>query len=146
MSSEKADVSKTFDVLDPRIQCLTPLSDNDEDHCLVTGAVPAGVVALLHSHADLGGEVPGLWQDRWSMLGVSDVFDVPGGLKYAWRNASGVSAALLLVCLCGWAGSFAILLRRVRRSQLMSSALSRHAYGYWLGSPTDNAAAGISVR
>jgi hypothetical protein len=53
MSSEKADVSKTFDVLDPRIQCLTPLSDNDEDHCLVTGAVPAGVVVLLHSHADL---------------------------------------------------------------------------------------------
>ena len=47
--------------------------------------------------------------------------------------------------LCGWAGSFAILLHRVRRSQLMSSALSRHAYGYWLGSPTDNAAAGISV-
>jgi hypothetical protein len=36
-------------------------------------------------------------------------------------------------------------LHRVRRSQLMSSALSRHAYGYWLGSPTDNAAAGISV-
>jgi hypothetical protein len=23
--SEKADVSKTFDVLDPRIQCLTPV-------------------------------------------------------------------------------------------------------------------------
>jgi hypothetical protein len=99
MSSEKADVSKTFDVLDPRVQCLTPLSDNDEDHCLVTGAVPAGVVVLLHSHMDLGGEVPGLWQDRWSILGVSDVFDVPGGLRYAWRNASGMSAALLLVCL-----------------------------------------------
>jgi hypothetical protein len=61
MSSEKADISK-IDVLGPRIQFLTPLSGNDENYCLVTGAVPAGVVVPLHSHAEretfyvLGGE------------------------------------------------------------------------------------------
>ena len=71
MSSEKADVSKTFDVLDPRVQCLTPLSDNDEDHCLVTGAVPAGVVVLLHSHTDLGGEVPGFGRIAGAYLALA---------------------------------------------------------------------------
>ena len=145
MSSEKADVSKTFDVLVPRIQCLTPLSDNDEDHCLVTGAVPAGVVVLVHSQADLGGEVRGLWQDRWSMLGVSDVFDVPGGLKYAWRNASGVSD--------GVAVGVPMRLGRFLRDTAAPGApqpadvqrFVETCLGYWLGSLTDNAAAGISV-
>jgi hypothetical protein len=150
MSSEKADISK-IDVLGPRIQFLTPLSGNDENYCLVTGAVPAGVVVPLHSHAEretfyvLGGERIAracLALAMYSMcLAVSST---PGETHLARPHRC-------WWCLCGWAGSFALSadpyrLLRMRRSQLISSVVeTAHAYGYWLGSPADNAAAGISV-
>jgi quercetin dioxygenase-like cupin family protein len=100
---QKAEHSEILDVLGPRIQFLTALSDNDNDYCLIRGTVPAGVVVPLHCHAEreafyiVEGEIQGLWEDRWITLGLGDVFDVPGGLKHGWRNVSGASASLLLV-------------------------------------------------
>ena len=47
---QKAEHSEILDVLGPRIQFLTALSDNDQDYCLIRGIVPAGVVVPLHSH------------------------------------------------------------------------------------------------
>ena len=100
-TSEKVDTGEILDVLGPRIQFLTALSDNDNDYCLIKGSVPPGVVVPLHSHPEretfyvLEGEVEGLWKDRWITLGVGDPFDVPGGLKHGWRNLSNASAMRL---------------------------------------------------
>ena len=82
--SNATDLSVHVDVLGPRLQFLTALSDDDHDYCLNKGSVPPGVVVPLHSHPErekfyvLEGEVEGLWKDRWITLGGGDPFDVPG--------------------------------------------------------------------
>jgi quercetin dioxygenase-like cupin family protein len=102
-TSGNADTN-TLDVLGPRIQFLTTVSDADDDYCLIRGAVPAGVIVPIHSHREretfyvLEGEMKGLWEDSWMTFGVSDVFDVPGGLKHAWRNVSGNPDSSRLHC------------------------------------------------
>ena len=151
--------SDTLDVLGPQIQFLTELSDNDEDYCLIKGSVLPGVVVPIHSHPEretfyiLGGEVQGLWEDRWISLGAGDIFDVPGGLKHGWRNASSMPAILLIVVPIRL-GRF---LREISRpAETASQGAPKpadfqrlleiaRAYGYWVGSPADNAAVGISL-
>jgi len=113
----------------------------------------------IHSHRDretfyiLAGELEGLWEDRWIKLGAGDVLDIPGGVKHAWRNVSGAPASLLFMTTIRL-GRF---LRDIGRpvATLKPSApdpadLQRlfdtaRAYGYWMGSPADNAAVGISL-
>jgi quercetin dioxygenase-like cupin family protein len=155
---QKAEHSEILDVLGPRIQFLTALSDNDNDYCLIRGTVPAGVVVPLHCHAEreafyiAEGEIQGLWEDRWITLGLGDVFDVPGGLKHGWRNVSGASASLLLVMPMRLGRFFRDIGRPVasikpgapKPADLQRLVEVSHAYGYWLGAPEDNAAVGIS--
>lgn len=156
--SNKPDTAEILDVLGPHIQFLTALSDNHDEYCLIRGTVPAGVVVPVHSHPEretfyiLEGEIEGLWEDRWSTLSIGDVFDVPGGLKHAWRNASAASASMLVVVPMRL-GRF---LRDISRpAETASQGAPKpadfqrfleiaRAYGYWLGSPSDNAAVGIS--
>jgi quercetin dioxygenase-like cupin family protein len=152
-------VGETFDVLGPHIRFLTALSDNNADFCLIAGSVPAGVVVPIHTHPEretfyvLEGEIEGLCGNRWITLGAGDVFDAPGGLKHAWRNSSGASVQLLFVTQM----RLARFLRDIGRPMAMVDdrapgpadiqrlADVAHAYGYWLGSPADNAAVGISI-
>ncbi len=154
----KVDGNEILDVLGPLVQFLTGVSDSDEDYCLMRGTVPAGVVVPLHSHAEretfyvLEGVVQGLWEDHWITLGGGDVFDVPGGLKHGWRNVSGASVSLLFVVPMRLGRFF----RDIGRSVTMASQSApgpadfqrlleiAHTYGYWLGSPADNAAVGLS--
>jgi len=158
-TSGDAAPDETLDVLGPRIRFLTALSDRDNDYCLIAGDFPTGVVVPLHSHAEretfylLQGEVQGLWENRWTTLSAGDVFDVPGGVKHAWRNVSGASASLLLVTPM----RLARFLRDIGRPAALTGGgaptptdLQRlfeaaRAYGYWLGSPADNSAVGISL-
>jgi hypothetical protein len=44
LESTSKTASEVLDVLGPRIQFLTALSDNDQDYCLIRGTVPVGVV------------------------------------------------------------------------------------------------------
>ena len=117
-TSEKVDTGEILDVLGPRLQFLTALSDDDHDYCLNKGSVPPGVVVPLHSHPEretfyvLEGQVEGLWKDRWITLGGGDPFDVPGGLKHGWRIYPTRRPRCRWWYLCGWADSFAILVDR----------------------------------
>jgi quercetin dioxygenase-like cupin family protein len=154
-----AHADEIFDVFGPRIQFLTALSENDDDYCLIQGTVPAGVIVPLHSHGEretfyvVAGEIQGLCEDRWITFGVGDVFDVPGGLKHAWRNVSGASVSLLFAMPMRLGRFF----RDIGRPVAMASQDAPKpadfqrlfeiatTYGYWLGSPADNAAVGLSV-
>ncbi len=151
--------AEILDVLGPRIQFLTAVSDADDDYCLIRGVVPAGVVVPVHSHPEretfylLEGEIQGLREDRWVTLGAGDVFDVPGGLKHAWRNLSATSVSLLFVVPMRLARFFREIGRPAASAGTEAPGpadLQRlfeiaHAYGYWLGSPADNAAVGLSL-
>ena len=102
--------------------------------------------------ACLEGEVQGLWEDHWITLGGGDVFDVPGGLKHGWRNVSGASVSLLFVVPMRLGRFFCDIGRPVTMASQSAPGPAdfqhlleiAHAYGYWLGSPADNAAVGLS--
>ena len=150
------DTAEILDVLGPRIQFLTALSDNDDDYCVIRGTVAPGVVVPLHTHAEretfyvLEGEIEGLREDRWSKLRIGDTFDVPGGLKHAWRNTSSGSASTLVVVPMRLGRFFREFARPAETAGVPTPADFQRlqelalAYGYWLGSAADNAAVGIS--
>lgn len=158
MTSKAAGPNEPLDLFGHQIQHLTALSDADGGYCLIRSNFPAGAVVPIHSHADretfyvLAGEPQALWEDHWSTLAADDVLDVPGGVKHAWRNASGAPASLLLVTTMRM-GRF---LRDISRpaatappgppkpEELQRFSEIARAYGYWIGSPADNAAVGIS--
>jgi quercetin dioxygenase-like cupin family protein len=154
----KVDSNEILDVLGPRIQFLTALSDNDDDYCLIRGTVPDGVVVPVHSHAEretfyvMGGKVQALWEDCWTTLGPGDVFDVPGTIEHAWRNISGGSVSLLFVVPMRLGRFFREIGRPLaavepgapKPDDLQRFVEIADAYGYWLGSPADNDAVGIS--
>lgn len=152
----KADTAEILDLLGPRIQFLTALSDKDDEYCLLKGIVPAGAFVPIHSHLEretfyvLEGQLEGLWQDHWRTLRIGDVFDVPGRLKHAWRNTSAASASTLVVVPMRL-GRFLREFGRPAETAGPPTAADferfielARAYGYWLGSPADNAAIGIT--
>ena len=154
-----AGVGETLDVLGPRIRFLTPLSDKDDEYCLIAGSLSASAVVPVHAHAEretfylVDGEMQALWENRWTTLSSGEVFDAPGGIKHAWRNVSGAPASLLIVTpmrLARFLRDIGGPLATAERGPPTPAELQRfvdiaHAYGYWLGSPADNAAVGISL-
>jgi hypothetical protein len=112
---QKAEHSEILDVLGPRIQFLTALSDDDGAYCLIRGVVPAGVVVPLHSHPER--DILCSWRRGRGILG--------GSLEQAgrWR------------CLrCAW-WSQARLAKCIRRVRLIAVG-DAHAVGpvlsqYW---------------
>jgi quercetin dioxygenase-like cupin family protein len=155
-SPQTPDTAEILDVLGPCIQFLTALSDNDNDYCVIRATVAAGVAVPLHSHAEretfyvLEGEIQGFWEDHWITLSPGDVLDVPGRLKHGWRNVTGASVSVLIVAPMRL-GRF---LRDIGRPAETAGAPTladfqrlqelAFAYDYWLGTPADNTAVGIS--
>jgi quercetin dioxygenase-like cupin family protein len=155
-SPQAPDTAEILDVLGPRIQFLTTLSDNDDDYCVIRATVAAGVAVPLHRHAEretfyvLEGEIQGFQEDHWITLSPGDVIEVPGGLKHGWRNESGASVSVLIVAPMRLGRFLRDIGRPVETAGAPTPAdiqrleeLGR-AYGYWFGSPADNAAVGIS--
>jgi quercetin dioxygenase-like cupin family protein len=154
----KVDNSEIFDLFGPSIQFLTPLSDGDGDYCLIRGTVPTGAVVPLHSHAEretfqvLDGQIEGYWKDHWITLTAGQVFDVPGGLRHGWRNLSSASTSLLIVAPMRLARFFHEMGRPLatlvpgapKPEDFQRFVELASAYGYWLGGPADNAAAGLA--
>jgi quercetin dioxygenase-like cupin family protein len=158
-TAKKADMSEIFDILGPRVQFLTAFSDADDDFILIAADFPPGTVVPIHSHRDreifyiLAGELQGLWVDRWVALVAGDVFDVPGNIKHAWRNVSGSPVSLLVVTTTRMGRFFRDIgrpLATVKPGAPDPTDLEHlfdraRAHGYWMGSPADNAAVGISL-
>lgn len=148
-----------FDVLGARIQFLTALSNVDDDFCVARGVLPPGMVVPVHSHAEretfyvLDGEIQAMRDDRWITLSRNDIFDVPGGLRHAWRNVSDIPASTLFVVPMRLARFFRDAgrpLATVKPGPPTPEEIQRfleltHAYGYWVGGPADNAAIGLSL-
>jgi quercetin dioxygenase-like cupin family protein len=159
-SADKADAKEIFsphDQLRPANAYLTEMSENGEDYCLILCTLPAGVVVPMHSHADretfyvLSGEIDALRADRWEKLKPGDVFDVRDGAKHAWRNSSQAAVSILCVTTTKM-GKF---LQAISVSDEGSPAPADHARrflelvkanGYWLASPDENAAVGLTVN
>jgi quercetin dioxygenase-like cupin family protein len=156
---KEAGSGEILDALGPRIQHLTALSDADNGYCLIRSSFPAGSVVPIHAHADretfyiLDGELQGLREDCWRTLAGGDVFDVPGKTKHGFRNLSGAPVSLLCVTTMRMGRFFREISRpaaTVPPGPPSPADLERffeiaERYGYWVGSPGDNAAVGIPL-
>jgi quercetin dioxygenase-like cupin family protein len=154
-----AETAEIFDVLGAHIQFLTALSNADDDFCVARGILPPGIVVPLHSHAEretfyvLEGEIEAMRGDRWITLRRHEIFDVPGGVRHAWRNVSDTPASTVFVVPMRLARFFREAgrpLATVKPGPPTSEEIQRfldltNAYGYCVGGPADNAAIGLSL-
>ncbi|TDL76087.1 cupin domain-containing protein [Peribacillus frigoritolerans] len=152
-------MSEVLDVLGPRLQHLTELSE-DMNYCMMKGEVGPGVIVPIHSHEDretftvFSGEVEAWTEgEGWSVLRVGDTVDIPGNQKHAWRNVSGETAILVITSTVKMGQFFNEIGRPVDsvppgppQPEVMQHFIKvAISYGYWLGTPDDNAAIGLSM-
>ncbi len=123
----------------------TPLSLDDSRYCVIRSFIPPGACVPLHDHEQetfciLEGELAIYCEDRWHISRAGQVFDVPPRTPHGWRNDSGrVVEALVIVPMR--LGRF---LRALAESGLERLPRLAADYGYWLGSPEENARAGFA--
>lgn len=151
-------MSKVLDVMGPRIQLVTDLTKN-RDHSFMKAEVPAGVIVPLHSHDDretfvvLTGELEAFTEDSWKTVKAGETVDIPGDVKHAWRNSSNETVTLFVVSTVKMGEFFNEIGRPVDTVPPGPPSLEvlQHFvevainYGYWLGTPEDNASIGIKL-
>lgn len=152
------------DVLGPIIGFLTPPASDDTSSCVLLGMIPPGGFVPLHSHPDpetfiaISGDLEGLTERPsgfdWVQIAPGRAFHVPANAKHAFRNRS-LHPAVSYVATTARLGRFfrevGAPVRQQRHAGPPSPEMVRHfldtaqRYGYWNGSPEDNAAVGIRL-
>ena len=154
---------QTFIVLGVLLQFLCAPEQSHDQITVMRGTVPSGVVIPLHSHADpeifyvLNGSIEVFRAEGpsacWQTVNAAEVVSVAGDVRHALRNTSPSPTTLITVSKQGLYGFFRELAQPFdpnRRpapptpeemQQLFSVA---EKYEYWLASPDENAAIGIS--
>jgi quercetin dioxygenase-like cupin family protein len=152
-----------LDVFGPTIEFLALAQEAEADYCVMIGTIPPGVSVPLHRHPDpesfylLSGAVRALSQRggafEWLDVKPGEFVHVPGNVKHAWRNTSSEPAVQLIVTTPKIGRFFQEIGKPVSQGtppgpptpddfqQLIRVAAK---YDYWLGSPAENAAVGIS--
>jgi quercetin dioxygenase-like cupin family protein len=152
-----------LDVFGPTVEFLI-LPEETEGYCVLIGTIPPGVSVPLHSHPDLesffqlSGTVRALAQrgDNFEWLDVKpgEFVHVPSHAKHAWQNASSEPSVQLAITTPKLGRFFQEIGRAVTPGTLSApptvddlQRLMRVAakYEYWLASPEENAAVGISL-
>jgi quercetin dioxygenase-like cupin family protein len=132
--------------------------------CLIRGTIPVGAGVPLHSHCDveLFYALQGTFEafqssdgtPRWTTVGAGDTVTIPGNTKHPVRNSSTRPATIVVVTTSKLYEFFHEVTRRIDPDQLATpptpvgirevlrlGARSR----YWMGSPEENAAIGLSL-
>jgi len=146
------------------LQFLASPDEVGDAICLIRGTMPPKVVVPLHKHADpellyvLEGSLQVYRSNEaasgWTDAGAGDAIIIPGSVKHALRNISSVRVTLALVTKSELYSFFRELARPfnpnqpavARGSEAMQQLFEVAAkYGYWLGSPAENAAIGLNT-
>jgi quercetin dioxygenase-like cupin family protein len=156
---------QTFMVVGVLHQFLSTPEQINDQISVMRVTIPSGVVIPLHSHADpeifyvLNGSLE-VFQaegpsEGWQTVNAGEVASIPGNVKHALRNTSPSPITSIIVTKQELYSFFRELARPFdpnsppapptpeEMQQLFSLA---EKYGYWLGSPDENAAIGISLR
>ncbi len=154
-----------LEVLGPVVEFLTPFSEDESEPCAMRGTIPPGGIVPLHSHLEpetfiqISGEMEGLvWSDdgfEWVRIRPGDVFHVPCGARHAFRNPSSEPAVSIVVTKPRIARFFrevgTVRTLGVSATRPPAEAMLRHflevsgRYGYWNGTPQENAEVGLSL-
>ena len=160
----RAAEQQTFMVLGVLLQFLsTPEKINDQIS-VMRGTIPSGVVIPLHSHADpevfyvLNGslevfQADGPFQD-WQTVIAGEVVSIPGNVRHALRNPSPGP----ITSITASKQELYSFVRELARpfdpnrppvpptpEEMQHLFSVAEKYGYWLASPDENAAIGISI-
>jgi quercetin dioxygenase-like cupin family protein len=134
-----------------------------DDICLIRGTMPPGVAVPLHSHPDLElfyvleGSVE-IFQSKegasgWITVGVGAVVAVRGDVKHALRNTSSLPATMVVVTTSRLYEFFVAVSKPLEPKRRPAPPTPEEmraffgtvaSYGYWMASPEENAAIGIS--
>jgi quercetin dioxygenase-like cupin family protein len=147
-----------------RFEFLASPDEAGAEICLIRGTMPPGAVVPLHSHSDvelfyvLEGTVEA-FQSRngthgWASVGAGNVVTIPGNTKHALRNSSQLPVRMVVVTTSKLYEFFQEVTNPFdpnqsatpptpERIQEVSRVAAR--YGYWMGSPEENAAIGLSM-
>jgi quercetin dioxygenase-like cupin family protein len=155
---------EVLDVLGPTIEFLLPPAEVPTSYCVMIGSIPSGVSVPLHSHVDdesfyqLRGSVEVLMEHgdqlEWETVEQGGFVHIPGGTKHAWRNVAAEPAVQLLTVTARLGRFFHEIGRPIRPGtapsaptpeELQHFAAVAGRYSYWLGSPEENAAVGLTL-
>jgi quercetin dioxygenase-like cupin family protein len=156
---------QTFIVLGVLLQFLSTPEQINDQICVMRGTVLSGVVIPLHSHADpeifyvLNGSLEVFQAEGpsagWQTVNAGEVVSIPGNVRHALRNTSPSPLTSIIVSKQELYSFFRELAQPLdpnrppapptpeEMQQLFSVA---EKYEYWLASPDENAAIGISLR
>src|ERR1700736_2777052 len=156
---------QTFIVLGVLLQFLSTPEQINDQICVMRGTLLSGVQIPLHSHADpeifyvLNGSIEVFQAEGqsagWQIVNAGEVVSIAGNVRHALRNTSSSPITSIIVSKQELYSFFRELARPFDPNrppapptpeemlQLFSVA---EKYEYWLASPDENAAIGISLR
>lgn len=155
---------RVFNASGVLLQFLASPDEVGDAICLIRGTMLPGVVVPLHSHAEpellyiLEGSLEVFRSSErstgWTAASVGDVVAIPGSVKHALRNSSPLPMILALVTKSELYKFFRELAKPFDAKQhhapptpeAMQELFQIAAkYGYWIASPEENAAIGLSI-
>jgi len=152
-----------LDLLGPTVEFLTSPQEAGIDFCLLRGVIPPGVSVPLHSHPDtedfivISGEGQALRQrtggHEWIELKAGDHVHVPANAPHAWRNTGSAPFVTYIITTPKLGKFFQEVGRSTGPNQPVTAEdIAEFAarfqsvaekFGYWNGTPEENAAVGI---
>ena len=165
MGTNRGVEEQTFIVLGVLLQFLSTPEQINDQISVMRGTVLSGVQIPLHSHADpeifyvLNGSIEVFQAEGqsagWQIVTAGEVVSIPGNVRHALRNTSSSPMTSITVSKQELYSFFRELARPFdpnrppapptpeEMQQLFSVS---EKYEYWLASPDENAAIGISLR
>jgi quercetin dioxygenase-like cupin family protein len=141
---------------------LASPAETGSEICLIRGTIPPGVAVPLHSHSDvelfyvLEGSLEafqfGNGSRGWVRFGPGDIVSISGNTKHALRNSSPVPTTMVLVTTSKLFSFFHEVSKPADRDRAEKPPTPEEIeklfetaarYGYWMGSPEENAAIGL---
>jgi quercetin dioxygenase-like cupin family protein len=129
---------------------------------LIRGTVPPGAAVPLHSHRDvelfyvLEGTLEVFQSSngspRWTTIGAGDTVTIPGNTKHALRNSSPFPTTMVVVTTAKLYEFFHEVTKPFdpgrsatppTPKEIQELLRATEGYGYWMGSPEENAAIGL---
>jgi quercetin dioxygenase-like cupin family protein len=146
-----------FNLGGPKFELLA--SAEESAYWVMKGALPAQVSVPLHSHGDeesfylISGEAqflaPTTCGLQWKSLRRGDFVHIPSDVKHAWRNLSTNPVEVLVVTtpkLGRYLWEIGQFVSIAGTDGLLNKLMSlSDSYGYWMGSPQENADVGIAL-
>ena len=145
-----------FDLGGPIIELLRG-SEEDAAYCVIKGTLRPGASIFLHSHSDpesfyvLSGDAEVLTETpdgfAWRQVGQGDFADIPADMKHAWRNPHTVALEVVVSTTPRLGGFLRELGALIRNEGIRPESIRNleERYGYWSGTPEENARVGITI-